>query len=336
MNVTQAIDGKSEESLERMYRLFARVDGLPSLCTAFKAHVYNRVAGIVRDKEHDEDMVDRLLEFKAFADGAVPKAFGSDRTFRSAATDAFMTGFRVRNNKPAEMIAKYLDREMRRGQKEASDEEFSKKLDALLALYRFTQGKMKRLCLLLIHSWPADKDVFRTFYHRALAKRLLLQRSASDDFERSVLRILKEQYDPEFGMGENMFRDLALSQDLMVEFHERDVGQGTAQALNAMVLQRSFWPFSSKKEEGALLPSGMQADLNKFSAFYGNKHQGRKLDFDHSLGTVQLKARLKGGNKELQVSLHQAIVLLLFNDQDEAGFREIKANTRIGKDNIYC
>lgn len=177
----------------------------------------------------------------------------------------------------------------------------------------------------------SDKDVFRTFYHRALAKRLLQQRSASDDFERSVLRTLKEQYDPEFGMGEHMFRDLALSRDLMDEFHSREVGQGSAQALNVTVLQRSFWPFSSKKEEGALLPSEMQADLNKFTAFYGNKHQGRKLDFDHTLGTAHLKARFKGGDKELQVSLHQAIVLLLFNDQDEIGFREIKTNLGMGE-----
>ena len=37
-----------------------------------------------------------------------------------------------------------------------------------------------------------DKDVFRTFYHRALAKRLLLQRSASDDFEKAVLKKLEK------------------------------------------------------------------------------------------------------------------------------------------------
>lgn len=34
--------------------------------------------------------------------------------------------------------------------------------------------------------------VFRAFYHRALAKRLLLEKSASDDFEKSILKKLKE------------------------------------------------------------------------------------------------------------------------------------------------
>jgi len=57
-----------------------------------------------------------------------------------------------------------------------SDDAFEVLLDAALALYRFTD----------------DKDVLRTFYHRALAKRLLLERSASDDFEKAMLKKLKE------------------------------------------------------------------------------------------------------------------------------------------------
>jgi cullin-4 len=75
------------------------------------------------------------------------------------------------------MIAKYLDKAMRHGQAGTSDEEFEALLDSVLALYRFTD----------------DKDVFRSFYHRSLAKRLLLQKSASDDFEASMLKKLKER-----------------------------------------------------------------------------------------------------------------------------------------------
>lgn len=37
-----------------------------------------------------------------------------------------------------------------------------------------------------------DRDVFRTFYWRALAKRLLLQKSASDDFEKAVIKKLRD------------------------------------------------------------------------------------------------------------------------------------------------
>ena len=75
----------------------------------------------------------------------------------------------------------------------------------------------------------------------------------------------------------------------------------------------------------------MQGDLIKYVQFYKNKHQGHKLDFDHSLGTVQMRAHFNSGYKELSVSLFQAVVLLLFNDQDEMGFHDIKLNVGVGK-----
>lgn len=148
-------------------------------------------------------MVQRLLEFKALVDKAVKSAFvrekdtlptaatGSsispvastsevsaklpDKDFTYALTNAFATGFKVRRNKPAEMIARYIDKAMRKGQGSMTDADFQALLDSALAIYRFTD----------------DRDVFRTFYHRALAKRLLLDKTASDDFEVAMLKKLK-------------------------------------------------------------------------------------------------------------------------------------------------
>lgn len=135
---------------------------------------------IVKDTEHEEDMVERMLTFKTFADSALRTSFVSslapNPSFSYALTDAFTLGFKARRNKPAELIARHLDKLMRRGQRDTSDAEWESLLEKVLALYRFTD----------------DKDVFRTFYTRALAKRLLLEKSASDDFEKGVLRILKE------------------------------------------------------------------------------------------------------------------------------------------------
>ena len=68
----------------------------------------------------------------------------------------------------------------------------------------------------------------------------------------------------------------------------------------------------------------MQANLDKFTAFYKSSHSGRKLDYDHSYGTVTLKARFDAAQKDLSLSLYQAVVLLLFNDADKLGFGEIK------------
>jgi cullin-4 len=121
-------------------------------------------------------MVERLLVFKSKASLTHSFPSSSSKDFLYALHDAFSAGFKKRRNKPAEMIARHIDKLMRKGQGSASDESFNEQLDSSLALYRFT----------------ADKDVFRAFYHRFLAKRLLLGRSASDDAEKAMLKKLKE------------------------------------------------------------------------------------------------------------------------------------------------
>lgn len=88
--------------------------------------------------------------------------------------DAVRAGFKAglgsRQNAPAEWIAKHLDSVMRRGPKDGEDE-FNALLDEIVALVGFTP----------------DKDVFRAFYTSGLAKRLLLNKSASDDMERNMI-----------------------------------------------------------------------------------------------------------------------------------------------------
>jgi len=51
-------------------------------------------------------------------------------------------------------------------------------------------------------------------------------------------------YDPEFGKGDDMFKDLALSKDLLQEFHEKS---SSDYPVSIMVLQYSCWPYEPKK-----------------------------------------------------------------------------------------
>ncbi|KAJ3571858.1 hypothetical protein NP233_g3479 [Leucocoprinus birnbaumii] len=339
------------ESLGTMYDLFGRVDGLKVLCAAFRKYMISSVVEVVKDTEKDDDMVDRLLNLRKMANNTIEKAFSKpsmstidftssprkhpDQTFIYALADAFTMGFKARRNKPAEMIAKYLDKAMRKGQGESSDADFDTILNNALELYRFSE----------------DKDVFRTFYHRSLAKRLLLGKSASNDFEISMLKKMKEKYDPEFGMGEDMFKDLALSKENMEDYHMKMDDDNPGRKLYVMVLQRSAWPFrgndmEAEKEDSAnkdgkilgeyrkdiFLPPDMQEQLNGFEKYYKGKHASRKLDWNHGLGTATLKARFSTSVKELSVSLYQTVVLLLFNESPEISFHDIKAQTMMSND----
>lgn len=69
--------------------------------------------------------------------------------------------------------------------------------------------------------------------------------------------------------------------------------------------------------------------LEAFKLFYLSKHSGRKLQWQPSLGHCVLKACFTHGDKELQVSLFQALVLLLFNGADKQDYADIKTATGI-------
>ena len=74
----------------------------------------------------------------------------------------------------------------------------------------------------------------------------------------------------------------------------------------------------------------MQSELDEFAAFYNEKHQGHKIEWSHTLGTVSLRAHFAAGQKELSVSLYQAVILFLFNDMVEIPFSDVKLHTGIG------
>ncbi|KAG0467042.1 hypothetical protein HPP92_018622 [Vanilla planifolia] len=108
-------------------------------------------------------------------------------------------------NRPAELVAKFLDEKLRAGNKGTSEEELEGTLDRVLVLFRFIQGK----------------DVFEAFYKKDLAKRLLLGKSASIDAEKSMISKLKTECGSQFtNKLEGMFKDIELSKEINDSFFQ--------------------------------------------------------------------------------------------------------------------
>jgi cullin 4 len=75
----------------------------------------------------------------------------------------------------------------------------------------------------------------------------------------------------------------------------------------------------------------MQTSIGNFTRFYCSERKDRKLLWAHSLGTVTLITRFPSGEKELSLSLHQAVVMLLFEDNvNKLKFSDILEETGIG------
>ncbi|XP_067136067.1 LOW QUALITY PROTEIN: cullin-4B [Centruroides vittatus] len=269
---------------------------------------------IVTNPEKDKTMVQELLDFKDQMDTIVNYCFQRNEKFVNSLKEAFEHFINQRPNKPAELIAKFVDSKLRTGNKEATEEELERLLDKIMVLFRFIHGK----------------DVFEAFYKKDLAKRLLVGKSASVDAEKSMLSKLKQECGAAFTSKlEGMFKDMELSKELMLAFKQylQNINPPGSINMTVNILTMGYWPTYQAME--VHLPAEMVQYQEIFKRFYLGKHSGRKLQWQPNLGHCVLRADFSAGNKELQVSLFQALVLLMFNDGDEFVFEEIKQATAI-------
>lgn len=115
------------------------------------------------DPERDKVMVQELLELKTKMDDIIAKAFQESMKFYDTLREAFESVINRRQNKPAELIgenkiekkiratviglwiiilAKYVDAQLKSGNKEWSDEELDKLLDRVMVLFRYIHGEL--------------------------------------------------------------------------------------------------------------------------------------------------------------------------------------------------
>ena len=81
------------------------------------------------------------------------------------------------NKRSPEYLSLFIDDKLKKGVKGLSDAEVESVLDKSMILFRFLQ----------------EKDAFEEYYKRHLARRLLNQKSASDDSEKMMISKLKSE-----------------------------------------------------------------------------------------------------------------------------------------------
>lgn len=100
------------------------------------------------------------------------------------------------------------------------------------------------------------------------------------------------------------------------------------------VLTSSHWP-SYPAMDSIILPPLLKGCTDSFEDFYFSKFgSNRKLFWQHSLEHVTLKAYFPHGRKELEVSLFQALVLLLYNNK--SAMKEKDRYVQLFLLQLYC
>ncbi|CAG8438138.1 568_t:CDS:10 [Ambispora leptoticha] len=295
----EMMNREQQKDLALLYDLFQQVSALDLLRTSFGVYIKKTGTAIVTDTERDPHMVEDLLDLKGKLDDIVYNSFRKNPNFLNTLKESFETFINQRQNKPAELIAKYLDAKLK-ANKGMNEDEMDQIMDDALLLFRYIQGK----------------DIFEAFYKRDLAKRLLLNKSASKDAEKSMLLRLKQECGAGFTSKlEGMFKDIDLSRDIIRTFRTSKLAkeiEHTKIELDVNVLTQGFWP--TYPPSPANIPPYVDLCQKKFQEFYLTKYAGRNLKWQNSLGMAILSAHFPKKKKELMVSCFQAVVLLQFND----------------------
>eukprot|EP00873_Tetraselmis_striata_P023587 jgi/Tetstr1/443851/TSEL_031805.t1 len=252
----------------------------------------------------------------------VKTCFANISMFHKSLKEAFESfcNKNVTGSSSADLMANFADNLLKKGGSEKlSDDEIELTLDKVVELLAYI----------------SDKDLFGEFYRKKLSRRLLFDKSASEDHERSILSKLKEQCGAQFtSKMEGMVKDLRLAREKAQDFddwrsrHPKDLNI----ELTVTVLTTGFWPTYKAME--LALPEEMVCGVEQFKEFYEATTKHRKLTWIYALGNCHIKGNFKAKPIELVLSTFQAALVLLFNQEETMTYGDIKERLNLPEEDI--
>jgi cullin 3 len=285
--------------------------------------------------------VEDVLVLKDKFDKVWRESFNSDELLQRAITRSFADFINSASfPRSSEYISLFIDENMKKGIKGKTESEIDIVLEKAIVLLRYVQ----------------DKDLFERYYKKHLCRRLLMNKSVSNEVEKQMISKMKIELGNNFTMKlEAMFKDMTISEELTSGFKKHVEGLGEKDPkrieLSINVLTSMTWPMESIGGSGdndedrrpmCNFPPVVDKIKRGFEKFYSEKHSGRQLTWLPNMGSADVKAvfpkvpQKDGTHKErrheLNVSTYGMVILLLFNElpaDQHITFEEIQAQTNI-------
>jgi len=329
------------DDLRVMYNILQRVktDGIEAMKNAASKYLREQGKAVVEEnaKKSAVEFIQALLTLKDKFDRFLAESFSDDRVFKQMITSDFEHFINL-NPKSPEYLSLFIDEKLKKGIKGLKDDEIDKILNKAMVMFRFLN----------------EKDVFERYYKNHLAKRLLNQKSLSDDSEKQMIAKLRAECGVQFTSKlEGMFKDVNVSITLNEEFRNRR-NESVKIDVQLKVLTTGYWP-TQQAAQSCQLPRVAQDAFNEFKMFYLNKHTGRQLTLQANMGSADLNAIFYGTPKKksdeseeststastastskpkerkhiLSCTTYQMVILMAFNKRETWTFEELLAETDI-------
>jgi cullin 1 len=180
-----------------------------------------------------------------------------------------------------------------------------------------------------------SKDVLIEFMNKKLSIRLLQDKSSSDDDKTFLVIKLRNIVGAQSTTKlEGMIKDIKLMREKQIVFQEylESTEKNTwVYDFSVLTLTSGFWP--QHKVIQADLPQAMQEPLKAYQDHFSCQNTSKKILWVHGLDTIVLKSLIGGKKIEMNMTLHQGLVCLLFNDKERYTFEEIL--NHLGMESIY-
>jgi len=277
------------KDLACMYKLLSNLsDGLKTMSDCLSKYLREEGRSLVKEDETDLNpvtYVQSLLDLKDKLDYFLNNSFASDKMFKQTISSDF-EHFLNLNPKSPEYMSLFIDDKLKKGVRGIDENDLEPVLDKAMVLFRFLQ----------------DKDVFETYYKQHLAKRLLLNKSVSDDNEKNMISKLKTECGCQFTSKlEGMFKDMSLSNTIMESFKLYLSNSPSSNCnnidLSVRVLTTGFWPLPTTTPK-CNVPSIARLAYEEFRTFYLGKHNGRQLRLQPQLGSADITAIFNDNRRE--------------------------------------
>ncbi|ODV94131.1 hypothetical protein PACTADRAFT_70591 [Pachysolen tannophilus NRRL Y-2460] len=278
--------------------------------------------------------VENILELMDKYEEILKKSFAYNQQLAKAINSSISQLLNTSNN-VCEYLSLFIDDCIKRAFKNRTEEECEAILDKSIVIFRHIK----------------DKDLFEKYYKKHLAKRLLQQKSISNELERSMISKIKQELGASFTSKlEGMFRDIKISKDLSSEFKTLQLKEAAEVAPNNQkelskkklevdvnILTTTFWPLPLTKDNNFKFPESLHTLKEKYENFYLSKHNARILIWAPNFGTVDIRMRFKKKLYEINMPTYSGAIIMLFDNQTsdkKYTFDEIYELTNIPKQEL--
>jgi hypothetical protein len=204
---------------------------------------------------------------------------------------------------------------------------FTQYLDRVMRVGNVSESRIHVLCELL--SYHSESDVIAETLRRDMAKRLFMNRTHSQEWEKTLLSSLKLRFGYQFTSRMEGMRFDYTTQLLTTEYTPSP--EGTVRLLTG-----SHWPSFLAPDDSVTLPPLVTRCMAHFDAFFTEYYSTRRIIWQHHLSNFHLQGIYNAGKNrryDIFCGFLQGIVLLWMADRahpkKEISLQEISKGTQL-------